>query len=80
MAQVSQQVMKHNFLTVILHAAVGQTLWAKLNQPGFQRLLTLIQRSADASPEVCEEMWDQVGKYNGWKKRDGFQLYFPLFL
>lgn len=49
--KVSQQVMKHNFLTTVICAwHVGQTLQAKLNQPDFQCLLMSIQRSA----RTCE--------------------------
>lgn len=46
--RVSQQVMRHHFLTTVICAwRVGQTLRAKLNQPDFWV-------SADVDPEVCE--------------------------
>lgn len=55
MTQVSEQVMKHNFLTICT-SHVSQTLQANLNQPDFQCLLMSIQRSA----RTCKIRWKGI--------------------
>lgn len=54
--QVSQQVMKHNFLTTVI-CACGPDAPSQTQSAWFPV-------SADVDPEVCEDMWDQVEKYN----------------